>query len=129
LYLLLWIQQEKKWKNQYNNKLNFKTMVVEKIYGDLCVTCNEQGYLTDLNQWTKDVGLEIAKEEGITMTDRHWEVIDYLQDQCRKQVALSIRKIGKSGVVNIKEFYQLFPNGPLKISSRIAGIPKPVSCI
>ncbi|PTM04883.1 MAG: sulfur relay protein DsrC [Bacteroidetes bacterium] len=104
-------------------------MVVEKIYGEVCVICNEQGYLTDLNQWTKDVGSEIAKEEGIEMTDRHWDVIEYLQDQCRKQVPLSIRKIGKSGVVDIKEFYQLFPKGPLKISSRIAGIPKPVSCI
>jgi tRNA 2-thiouridine synthesizing protein E len=63
------------------------------------------------------------------MTDKHWEVIDYLQDQCRKNVPLSIRKIGKSGVVSIKDFYTLFPKGPLKISSRIAGIPKPVSCI
>ena len=104
-------------------------MVVEKVYGELCVTCNAQGYLTNLNQWTKEVGLGIAKEEGIEMTDKHWEVISYLQDQCRKEVPLSIRKIGKSGVVNIKEFYNLFPNGPLKISSRIAGIPKPVSCI
>jgi len=104
-------------------------MVVEKVYGELCVTCNEQGYLTDLNQWTKEVGSEIAKEENIDMTDRHWDVIDFLQDQCRKESPLSIRKIGKSGVVSIKEFYQLFPKGPLKISSRIAGIPKPVSCI
>ena len=104
-------------------------MVVEKIYGELCVTCNEQGYLTDLNQWTKEVGLELAKEEDVEMTEKHWEVIKYLQDQCRNEVPLSIRKVGKSGVVSIKEFYQLFPNGPLKISSRIAGIPKPVSCI
>ena len=104
-------------------------MVVEKVYGELCVTCNEQGYLTDLNQWTKEIGSEIAKEENIDMTDRHWDVIDFLQDQCRKESPLSIRKIGKSGVVSIKEFYQLFPKGPLKISSRIAGIPKPVSCI
>jgi len=104
-------------------------MVVEKIYGELCVTCNEQGYLTDLNQWTKEVGSEIANEEGIDMTEKHWEVINYLQDECRKEAPLSIRKIGKSGVVSIKEFYQLFPKGPLKISSRIAGIPKPVSCI
>jgi len=104
-------------------------MVVEKIYGKLCVTCNEQGYLTDLNQWTKEVGLELAKEEDVDMTEKHWEVIEYLQDQCRNEVALSIRKVGKSGVVSIKEFYQLFPNGPLKVSSRIAGIPKPVSCI
>ena len=104
-------------------------MVVDKIYGEVCVKCNEQGYLTDLNQWTKEVGSEIAKEEGIDMTEKHWDVINYLQDQCRNQVPLSIRKIGKSGVVDIKEFYQLFPKGPLKISSRIAGIPKPVSCI
>jgi tRNA 2-thiouridine synthesizing protein E len=92
-------------------------MVVEKTYGNVSVTCNEQGYLTDLDQWTKEIGLDIAKEEGIVMTDRHWDVIQYLQDQFRKQVPLSIRKIGKSGVVSIKEFYQLFPNGPLKISS------------
>ena len=104
-------------------------MVVEKTYGNVNVTCNEQGYLTDLDQWTKEIGLDIAKEEDIVMTDRHWDVIQYLQDQFRKQVPLSIRKIGKSGVVSIKEFYQLFPKGPLKISSRIAGIPKPVSCI
>jgi tRNA 2-thiouridine synthesizing protein E len=38
-------------------------------------------------------------------------------------------KVGKSGVVSIKEFYELFPNVPLKFSSKIAGIPKPVSCI
>ena len=102
---------------------------MEKIYAGICVQCNEQGYLTNLNEWNKDVGEEIAKEEGITMTDKHWEVIDYLQDQCRKEVPLTVRRVGKSGVVSIKEFYQLFPKGPLKISSKIAGIPKPVSCI
>lgn len=102
---------------------------MEKIYAGICVQCNEQGYLTNLNEWNKNVGEEIAKEEGINMTDKHWEVIDYLQDQCKKEIPLTIRKVGKSGVVSIKEFYQLFPKGPLKISSRIAGIPKPVSCI
>lgn len=102
---------------------------MEKIYAGICVQCNDQGYLTNLNEWNKTVGEEIAKEEGITMTDKHWEVIEYLQDQCRKEVPLTIRKVGKSGVVSIKEFYQLFPKGPLKISSKIAGIPKPVSCI
>ena len=52
-----------------------------------------------------------------------------LQDQHKKEVALSIRSIGKSGVVDIKQFYELFPKGPLKISSKMAGIPKPKSCI
>ena len=102
---------------------------MEKVYAGICVNCSEQGFLLDLNEWNQEVGSEIAKEEGIDMTDKHWEVVDFLQEQCKNQVALSIRKVGKSNVVSIKEFYALFPGGPLKKSSRIAGIPKPVSCI
>jgi len=90
---------------------------------------NEQGYLTDFSQWTKEVGTEIGKENDIEMTDQHWKVIDYLQEKHNKDEALSIRGIKKSGVVNIKEFYALFPGGPLKTSTMIAGIPKPKSCI
>lgn len=90
---------------------------------------NDQGYLEDFSQWTKEVGVEIAKENSIDMTEEHWEVISYLQEKHKKEEALSIRGIKKSGVVNIKEFYNLFPGGPLKVSTMIAGIPKPKSCI
>ena len=103
--------------------------MAERIYANVCVQCTEQGYLEDLNAWTREIGEEVAKEEGIEMTNKHWEVVEYLQEQCRKEIPLTIRKVGKSGVVTIKEFYQLFPDGPLKKASRIAGIPKPVSCI
>ena len=89
----------------------------------------EDGYLTDVSQWSKEIGLEIAKNEGVEMTDRHWEVVSWLQEQVKKDVALSIRGIKKSGVLNIKEFYALFPKGPLKVSTKIAGVPKPKSCI
>ena len=104
--------------------------MTEKTYAGVAVACDEQGYLTDLNQWNREIAGEIAQEEGIDMSrEKHWEVIGFLQDQYRKDIPLTIRKVGKSGVVNIKEFYALFPNGPLKTASRIAGIPKPVSCI
>ena len=56
-------------------------------------------------------------------------MIDYIHDKYKKEEALSIRGIKKSGVINIKEFYQLFPGGPLKKATLIAGIPKPKSCI
>ncbi len=102
---------------------------MEKIIAGKTVEVNNEGYLMNLSDWNKDIANEIAQEEGIELTNKHWEVLDYLQDQYKKEVALSIRKIGKSGVVNIKEFYTLFPKGPLKISSRIAGIQKPKSCI
>ncbi len=90
---------------------------------------NEEGYLKDFSQWTKEIGTEIAKENDIEMTDKHWEVITYLQDKFKNEDALSIRGIKKSGIINIKEFYALFPKGPLKVSTKIAGIPKPKSCI
>ena len=102
---------------------------MEKMYADVNVKLNPEGYLEDFSQWNKEVAMEIAAQENIQMTGKHWEVIEYLQEQYRNNVPLSIRKIGKSGIVNIKEFYTLFPNGPLKISTKIAGIPKPVSCI
>lgn len=93
------------------------------------VSVNEEGYMTDLKQWTREVATEIAGNEGVTMTDKSWEVIDWIQNQYRSEVALTIRKVGKSGVTDIKEFYALFPGGPLKKASKIAGIPKPASCI
>lgn len=93
------------------------------------ITVNEEGYLTDPSQWNHEVAQELAKDEGIELTDEHWPVLEYLREQNAKSVPLSIRKVGKSGVVDIKGLYRLFPGGPLKKSSRIAGIPKPVSCI
>lgn len=103
--------------------------MTEKEYAGVAVACTDEGYLTELDSWNREVATDIAREEGIEMTDKHWEVIDYIQEQYRNEVPLTIRKIGKSGVVSIKEFYQLFPEGPLKKASRISGIPKPVSCI
>lgn len=102
---------------------------MEKTIANKSVDVNEEGYLTDFSQWNKEIGGAIAKENEIEMTERHWEVIDYLQGKHQKEEALSIRGIKKSGVVDIKEFYSLYPNGPLKVSTKIAGIPKPKSCI
>lgn len=94
------------------------------------VDVNHEGYLTDFSQWTPEVGEQIATAEGIELTPRHWEIIKWLQGQViDEKQELSIRKIKKSGVLDIKEFYALFPGGPLKISTKIAGVPKPKSCI
>jgi len=100
-----------------------------KTIANTDVNVNEEGYLTDFSQWTKDIGSEIAKEQEIDMTPKHWEVIDYIHEKYNNEEALSIRGIKKSGVINIKEFYNLFPGGPLKKSTMIAGIPKPKRCI
>lgn len=102
---------------------------MEKIIAGKQVKVNEEGFLTDHSQWDHNVAHELAKEEGIELTDQHFNVLNYLQEQHKNEVPLTIRKVGKSGVVDIKGLYSLFPGGPLKKSSKIAGIPKPASCI
>lgn len=82
---------------------------MEKEIAGKMIKVNDEGYLTDFSQWTQEVGAAIAAENNIVMTPRHWEVIAYLQNEHKNNVALSIRKIGKSEVLDIKEFYQLFP--------------------
>lgn len=90
---------------------------------------NKEGYLLDSKLWTPEWAKEVAAQHNITLTDKHFEVLKWLRDKHASGVPLTIRKVGASGLVDIKEFYALFPGGPLKISSKIAGIPKPASCI
>jgi TusE/DsrC/DsvC family sulfur relay protein len=100
-----------------------------KTYAGVNVDVTDDGYLTDPSQWNKDIAREIAREEGIELTDKHFEVIDFLRAENARGTQLTIRMVGKSGITDIKGLYQLFPAGPLKKSSRIAGIPKPTSCV
>jgi tRNA 2-thiouridine synthesizing protein E len=94
------------------------------------VEVNEEGYLTNMSQWNEQVAGAIAAEEGIApLTEAHMKVVRYLREQQSKGAELTIRGMGRSGIVSTKEFYELFPGGPLKKSSKIAGIPKPVGCI
>ncbi len=93
------------------------------------VSLDKEGYLTDVSQWTMEIAKVIANQEGIELTDQHCEVLAFLQECQQNSVPLSIRTVGKKGPVTIKEFYDLFPGGPLKKASRIAGISKPASCI
>jgi len=103
-------------------------MAEKEIAGET-VELNEEGYLLNPDQWTENIAHELAQEEGIALTDKHFEVIRYLRDAFAKGEMLTIRKLGNSGITDIKGLYQLFPGGPLKKSSRIAGIPKPASCV
>ena len=93
------------------------------------VATNAEGYLLDMADWTPDLAHALAAEHGIALSGAHFAVLTYLRDRQAEGTKLTIRRIGKSGLCSIKEFYGLFPGGPLKVSSRIAGIPKPASCV
>jgi tRNA 2-thiouridine synthesizing protein E len=123
--------------NIVNLKFNLKSKIVnlkfifmaQKIIAGVTVDINEEGYLTDLSQWTKEIAVEIAKEEGLDLTEKHFEILDYLREKQKKGETLTIRSVGNSGIVDIKGFYGLFPGAPMKKAAKIAGIPKPASCV
>jgi len=103
--------------------------MAEKTYAGVSVGINEEGYMTDASQWTKEVGAAIANDEGIELTDKHYELIEFVRTKVENDETLTIRGIGKSGIVDAKEFYKMFPGAPLKKATKISGVPKPSSCI
>jgi len=103
--------------------------MANKTYNGITVDVNDEGYFTNPSQWTREIGTEIAKEEGVILTDQHFAIIEYLRKRFLSGEALSIRSINHSGIIDVKTFYQLFPGAPLKKATKIAGIPKPASCI
>jgi len=103
-------------------------MATKNIAG-VSLEVTEEGYLSDSSQWTKEIAEAIAKEENVDLTDKHFEIIEFLRNRYANGDALSIRSINKSGIIDVKTFYQMFPGAPLKKSTKIAGIPKPASCV
>ncbi|OGO11704.1 MAG: sulfur relay protein DsrC [Chloroflexi bacterium RBG_13_68_17] len=95
------------------------------------VQTNEEGFMTDPAEWTQEIAVELAKEEGIAaLTPAHWVVIEF----CRKDAASSgkapaLRRITTAAGVPTKDLFGLFPKGPAKKVARIAGLGKPEGCV
>ena len=95
------------------------------------VDVNDEGFFTDPNQWTEAMATELARAEGIdALTDRHWLVLRFMRaEYFEKGTGPTVRVLGKTSGVSVKELYELFPKGPAKVAAKIAGIPKPRGCI
>ncbi len=95
------------------------------------VELNDEGFFVHPEQWTEAMVPELARREGIDeLTDAHWKVVRFVRDEyVSKGTGPTVRALGKTSGVSVKELYQLFPKGPAKVAARIAGIPKPRGCI
>ena len=95
------------------------------------VPVDQEGFLLDATAWSRELGEQIAAENGIPeLTERHWLVIDFMRERyLTTGNAPSIRSLGKESGVPVKELYALFPKGPAKLAAKIGGIPKPRGCI
>lgn len=101
------------------------------------IDADEEGYITDIDIWNKDLAAQIAVSEKIDMTEEHWEVVNFLREyyeeyQIAPAIRVLIKAVGKrlgKDKGNNKYLYKLFPYGPAKQACKIAGLPKPTGCV
>jgi tRNA 2-thiouridine synthesizing protein E len=106
--------------NKYTQTISGKTVQV-----------NDEGFMTNPAEWTKEIAVEIAKEEGIAeLTATHWTIIEF----CRKTAGSSggaptLRTITAGAGFSTKDLFALFPKGPAKKVAKISGLGKPEGCV
>lgn len=101
------------------------------------IETDSEGYLKDTTQWSEAMADVIAVQEGITLAVEHWEVVRFVREfylefntspAIRMLVKAMANKFGEEKG-NSRYLYRLFPKGPAKQATKIAGLPKPVKCI
>ena len=94
------------------------------------VQIDAEGYLANRDDWSEELAQEYATQMGIELTDEHWKVINTARAiEAESSSSPGLRKISKRSETPIKAIYKLFPDGPAKLVAKIAGIPKPKSCL
>ncbi len=102
------------------------------------IDLDEDGYLVDRNQWNEDIALALAKTEDVEMSEKHWEIVNFLRKyyeeyQIAPMVKILAKEVAKLNNIDKREsskmLYNLFPSGPAKQACKIAGLPKPTGCV
>ena len=101
------------------------------------IDTDKQGYLLDYTLWTKELAPIIAEQENIILSKQHWEVINFVRNfYLEYNTSPAIRMLVKAMAKSLGEdkgnsiyLYKLFPKGPAKQATKIAGLPKPARCI
>ena len=107
------------------------------IQNSTALATDKDGYLLDHTQWNEDVARSIAQAENLELTDAHWEVIYFVRDfyqeyntspAIRMLVKAMAEKLG-ADKGNSRYLQRLFPEGPAKQATKLAGLPKPAKCL
>lgn len=96
------------------------------------IETTESGYLTNHDEWTKDVAIQLAQTEDIELQDKHWDVIHYLREeyfnnnenQPNNRLMLKAMSDKWGSKVTSKDLYNLFPGNPSKQAGLIGGLPE-----
>ncbi|WP_333609252.1 TusE/DsrC/DsvC family sulfur relay protein [Arsukibacterium sp.] len=107
------------------------------VIGERRLALDKHGYLADINAWQPAVAEQFAALEGITLTPAHWEVIDFVRDFYQQHASSPAMRVLVKAMAqqlgadkgNSIYLFRLFPQGPAKQATRLAGLPKPARCL
>lgn len=112
-------------------------MVNEIVVNGRILPLDKHGYLANIELWEPAVAEAFAGLENINLTDAHWEVVWFVRNfyqefntspAIRVLVKAMAQQLGEDKG-NSKYLFMLFPQGPAKQATRLAGLPKPAKCL
>lgn len=90
----------------------------------------------NFDDWSEAHAIQLAQEEGMELSDAHWEVIYFLRNHCKEHgTSCTARHIIKALSKRFEDrggkryLYSLFPHGPVYQASKLAGLPLPPSTL
>ncbi|XAW90655.1 TusE/DsrC/DsvC family sulfur relay protein [Vibrio sp. CDRSL-10 TSBA] len=106
-------------------------------YNGKTIDTDAQGYLLDYTVWEEGMIDILAKEEGIALTDAHLEVVHFVRrfyeefntSPAIRMLVKAMEKEHGPEKGNSKYLFKLFPKGPAKQATKLAGLPKPAKCL
>ena len=91
---------------------------------------DDEGFMTNYDEWDEELGQALAAQIGIAMTDEHWKAIRFLRaDFADQGETATLRRVSVVGGLPTKALFTLFPQKPAKKMAYIAGLPKPRGCV
>lgn len=101
------------------------------------IATSEQGFLLDMQLWNEPLAIHLASLEGIDLTVAHWEILHFIREYYQDYQYLPNARVFSKAIkntlgaekANSRYLLKLFPQGPLKYACKIAGLPKPPSCL
>lgn len=91
---------------------------------------DDEGYLVDPADWSEETALELAHQEGMVLTERHWAVIGFVRQyfglhHIVPDARFVLKYLAETGGAERNELFQLFPYGYVKQACKISGMRKP----
>jgi TusE/DsrC/DsvC family sulfur relay protein len=88
------------------------------------------GYLTDMANWSEEIGKAMAEVDGVELDDVKWEHIMKAREVYEdSQTVPPIRKFAKAIGEDKKDMFKLWNTGPMKPITKYGGLPKPTGCV